>query len=90
MKKPYRVEFRAIPDTPLEEAYALAQGRVLGPQTVIYPNIYADSPDEAAKKAVDIESNFLYREKVWLFCEPTLIGEPIAPPNVKLIFERKK
>ena len=62
----YKVELRASPDTPIEEAFAKRQNRVLGPQTVIY-HIYGDSSEHAVRRAIEIEKCFLYRMIVELF-----------------------
>lgn len=68
----YRVELRASPDTPEEEEKARRQGRALGPQTVIFPNIMANSAQHAVEIAISYEKEFLYRKKIRLFCDPIL------------------
>lgn len=62
--KTYRVELRATPDTPKIEADAAKQGRTLSPQTV-YWAVCADSKEEAIKRAIAREYQFLYRKEVW-------------------------
>lgn len=68
----YRVELRALPDTPKEEEQANKQGRALGAQTVIY-HVGAASAEAAAVHAIEVEQCFLYRKKVWLFETPRLV-----------------
>lgn len=62
----FKVELRASPDTPIEEAFAKRQGRVLGPQTVVY-HIYGNDAEHAVARAIEIEKCFLYRIEVSLF-----------------------
>lgn len=71
----FRIDLRAVPDTPLIEAEAKRQGRVLGPQTVVYPSIAAETLQEAVDRAIASERAFLYREKVWLMDAKEIGGE---------------
>ena len=65
MSRWFSVELRAEPDSPNEERRA--NGKLMGPQTVLYPAVFAVSPDEAAEIAVRTERRFAYRERVWAF-----------------------
>jgi hypothetical protein len=55
----YRIELRALPDTPSEERHAIQ-----GPQTVYYI-LCARSSDEAACKAIEFEMMFTHRKEVF-------------------------
>ena len=99
--KRYRVEFRAEPDTPLEEERARSQGRVLTPQTVIYPSVPASGPDEAVKSAWESEWSFPYRRlvgtsgftRIRLFEAPILIvddGAPAPPLTLPFVMQASR